>query len=288
MPECRSCPRDCNTIRPHGFCGMPETIMIARAAPHFGEEPCISGTNGSGTIFFTGCNLRCLYCQNYSVSHEQLGYTVTSEELRTVCLDLIGQGVHNINLVTPSHYISAIDTVIGTGLPVPVIWNSSGYDSVHSLKMLRGKIQIYMPDMKYSSDFLGKIYSSVSDYVSAAGKAVLEMYHQVGRYKLDRYGIMQSGVLIRHLILPGQLQNTFGVIDWLRDTFPRGSVLFSLMGQYTPVEGISNRAPELDRKVTSEEYAEAVAYLESAGIEDGYLQEPDASGTEYIPEFYNQ
>lgn len=264
---------------------MPENPVIARAAPHFGEEPCISGTNGSGTVFFSGCSLRCIYCQNYSVSHEKKGYEITTDELRSIFFGLINQNVHNINLVTPSHYVNAVIAAVGSGLPVPVIWNSSGYDRVGSIQRLNGKISIYMPDMKYSSDILGKAYSSADNYVPVAKKAILEMYRQVGRYKLDSSGILQSGLLIRHLILPGQLQNTFGVIDWLRDTFPRGSVLFSLMGQYTPFTRIPVRLPGLDRKVSDAEYSEAVEYLISAGIEDGYLQEPDASGTEFIPDF---
>ncbi len=285
MSLCNVCPRNCNAIRPNGFCGMPETAYIAYAAPHFGEEPCISGIFGSGTIFFTGCNLQCIYCQNYPISHNRKGYKITAKELYHICTDLIKKKVHNINFVTPTHYAVFVNEVIKKGLSVPVVWNSSGYESIHTLKMLSGKVQIYMPDMKYSSDLYGKRFSSVSDYVSVSKKAILEMYHQVGRYKLDSDGIMLSGVLVRHLILPGCPENTFGVIDWLRETFPRGSVLFSLMGQYTPMAGLSLLPSELNRRISEDEYAEAAAYLKKAGIEDGYLQEPDASGADFIPNF---
>lgn len=282
---CSACPRNCNTERPHGYCGMPENAIIARAAPHYGEEPCISGTRGSGTIFFTGCNLHCVFCQNYAVSQKRQGYAVTPDELRRICLELCESGVHNINFVTPSHYVHAALDAIGDGLPVPVVWNSSGYESTGTLEKLRGKVQIYMPDFKYSSDLLAIKYSAAANYTAIAKKAILEMYRQVGRYRIGSDGIMKSGVLIRHLVLPGHLRNTEGVIDWIRETFPRGSVLFSLMGQYTPIDGIADRAPELNRRVTAQEYAEAAGYLRSAGIEDGYLQEPDAAGEEYIPEF---
>jgi putative pyruvate formate lyase activating enzyme len=185
---------------------MPETAVIARAAPHFGEEPCISGTRGSGTIFFTGCNLRCVFCQNYQVSQKKQGYAVTPEKLRRICLELCESGVHNINFVTPSHYTHTVLEVIGDGFPVPIVWNSSGYESAGTLKLLRGKVQIFMPDIKYSSDTLALKYSSAVNYINTATDAILEMYRQVGRYKLDSNGIMTNGLLIRIWYCPDSLK----------------------------------------------------------------------------------
>lgn len=288
---CSLCPRMCNAERPNGFCGMPERAVIARAALHYGEEPCISGAEGSarrgsGTIFFKGCNLRCVFCQNHEISRGGIGLTVDAEGLRGIFSDLIAQNALNINLVTPTHYSHIVKAALdGFALPVPVVYNCGGYESVDSLKGLRGLIDVYMPDIKYSDDSLAALYSGCKNYTESCLRAVIEMFRQRGRYRLDSDGIMKSGLLIRHLILPNRVKNTLGVIDMIKETFPRGSVMVSLMGQYTPMTGIENTAPELARPVTEDEYAECAEYLQSAGIRDGYLQPPEASGKEMIPRF---
>jgi len=285
---CSLCPRKCALPRPHGFCAMPEEAVVARAALHFGEEPCISGQRGSGTIFFYGCNLRCVFCQNNRISREKsenAGKTYDAAGLRRLIDNLIEQGAHNINFVTPSHYTHIIREALSEKISVPTVYNCGGYESVPVLKSLNGIIDVYMPDIKYSSDELAEKYSSAKDYTSVVIPALIEMFRQRGRCRFDEDGMLKSGLLIRHLVLPGKLENTFGVIDMIKDTFPRGSVLVSLMGQYTPMPGIENIAPELARPLTREEYDTAASYLEKAGIYDGYLQEPDASGCDMIPYF---
>ena len=287
---CNDCPRRCGARRTDekgsGICMSPALPRVARAAPHFGEEPCISGTRGSGAIFFTGCNLRCVFCQNHDISRGQGGRTLTVPQLRDVMLRLRDEGAHNINLVTPSHYARQLaEALSGLELGIPVVWNSSGYESVESLRMLEGLVQIYMPDFKYSRAAPAARYSDAPDYPEAAAAAILEMLRQVGVSQLDEDEILRSGVLIRHLILPGQLENSRGVIDWVAEHFPMGGVLFSLMAQYTPMPGIAERFPELGRCVTEAEAAELYDYLIAAGIEDGYWQEPDSSGEDMIPAF---
>lgn len=276
-------PRD--NARGLGLCGSPSLPKIARAAPHFGEEPCISGTHGSGTVFFSGCNLRCIFCQNAEISRGGVGKTVSVERLREIFIELREKGVHNINLVTPSHYVRAIVCALDGMTPgIPVAYNSSGYDSLKALSLLSGKVQIYMPDFKYALPGPAGRYSAAPDYVGVAKAAIEAMYRQVGPFELDESGIMQSGVLIRHLILPGNLENTFAAIDWVAAAFPPGSVMFSLMSQYTPIRG--PRLPaELSRTLTPEEHGAAVAYLEDSGIEAGFYQELSSATDELIPDF---
>ena len=253
MSPCSLCPRRCGADRAAGqtgFCGAPETPVVARAAPHFGEEPCISGTRGSGAVFFAGCNLRCVFCQNYALSRNQLGREITVHRLRDIFLELRDQGVHNINLVTPSHDARAIAQALdGLELGVPVVWNSSGYESVETLRMLEGLVQIYLPDLKYADAALAARYSAAPDYPETARAAILEMFRQTGPFRMDGDGLLQSGVLIRHLILPEQGDNSRRVIDWVSDTFEPGDVLFSLMSQYTPMGELS-AFPELRHTVS--------------------------------------
>ena len=253
MLPCSLCPRRCGADRAAGqtgFCGAPETPVVARAAPHFGEEPCISGTRGSGAVFFAGCNLRCVFCQNYALSRNQLGREITVQRLRDIFLELRDQGVHNINLVTPSHDARAIAQALdGLELGVPVVWNSSGYESVETLRMLEGLVQIYLPDLKYADAALAARYSAAPDYPETARAAILEMFRQTGPFRMDGDGLLQSGVLIRHLILPEQGDNSRRVIDWVSDTFEPGDVLFSLMSQYTPMGELS-AFPELRHTVS--------------------------------------
>ena len=286
---CNDCPRKCNTTRKaladngKGFCNMGENPVIARAALHFWEEPPISGTNGSGTIFFSGCNLQCCFCQNEKISRGKFGKEITVDELKTIYQELINKGAHNINLVTGTHFISAISESLSDPLPVPVVYNCGGYESTESLRKLSGKGNIYLPDLKYSDNALAMKYSKASDYFEVATKAISEMYNQVGDYIINDDGIMESGVIIRHLILPGQLENTKKVIDWVRETFDDGQVLFSLMSQFTPIKDCN--IDSLNRRLTQEEYNEIESYLYNSGIEDGFMQELSSASEEYIPPF---
>ena len=267
-----------------GYCGSGGLPRVARAAPHMWEEPPISGERGSGAVFFSGCSLRCVYCQNYNISVDNYGKTVTPAELRSIYQRLIEKGVHNISLITASHFLNGVLESLSEPLPVPVVWNTGGYESVESLKRLEGKVQIYLPDMKYSLAGPARRYSNAPDYPGIAKAAILEMFRQVGPYELDEDGIMRKGVIIRHLVLPGNLENTFGVIDWVGETFSEGDVLFSLMSQYTPF-GRASDFPELSRRLTEEEYAAAVSYMEARGILDGFYQELSSAKEEYTPDF---
>lgn len=258
--------------------------VVAKAMLHMWEEPCISGDNGSGTIFFSGCGLNCVFCQNQPISLERFGKAVTVQRLRQMYLELIAQGAHNINLVNPTHFTEAIIASLEAWLPVPVVYNTGGYDSADTLKKLEGKIQIYLPDLKYAQVEPAKRYSGASDYPEMAKRAILEMFHQTGPYMLGEDGLLRSGVVIRHLILPGNMDNTFRVIDWVAETFSPGDVLFSLMSQFTPCGDIA-KYPELSSRLTQEEYDAAVEYLESSGIEDGFFQELSSAKEEYIPNF---
>lgn len=288
MSPCSLCPRRCGADRAAGqtgFCGAPEAPVVARAAPHFGEEPCISGTRGSGAVFFAGCNLRCVFCQNYALSRNQLGREITVQRLRDIFLELRDQGVHNINLVTPSHDARAIAQALdGLELGVPVVWNSSGYESVKTLRMLDGLVQIYLPDLKYADAALAARYSAAPDYPETARAAILEMFRQTGPFRMDGDGLLQSGVLIRHLILPEQGDNSRRVIDWVSDTFEPGDVLFSLMSQYTPMGELS-AFPELRHTVSPALNAAIYAHLLDSRIEDGFYQDLEAATGELIPKF---
>lgn len=267
---------------------MGAQAVVARAAVHCWEEPCISGRNGSGTIFFSGCALRCVYCQNHEISSTGFGKEVSVGRLREMMAELAAQGVHNINLVTPTHFAEAIGEALEVKPPVPVLWNSSGYDKAATLKSLAGKIQIYLPDFKYADDRLGVKYSAAPHYSRIAQDAIREMFRQTGPYVLDADGLMQSGVLIRHLMLPGQGNNTLGVIDWVADTFRQGEVLFSLMSQYTPRKASADFYqcfPELSRRIAQEEYEAAANHLLRRGITEGFVQEMDSANAAYTPAF---
>ncbi len=248
------------------------------------EEPCISGDRGSGTVFFSGCALHCVYCQNREISFFDRGKTVSAERLREIFFELIAQGAHNINLVNPTHFAPAIIRALAGGLPVPVVWNTGGYERVETLRALEGLVQIYLPDYKYSLAGPAERYSSAPDYPETAWRAIEEMYRQTGPYVIGEDGLMRSGVIIRHLILPGNIKNTFGVIDRVAQSFGPGEVLFSLMSQFTPAGG-AEEFPELGRRITREEYDEAAGYLEAAGIEDGFYQELSSAAEEYVPPF---
>lgn len=285
---CTLCPRKCGVQRDalvgHGVCGEGLTARVARAAPHMWEEPPVSGERGSGTVFFSGCNLRCVYCQNYGLSRGEAGVPVTPEKLREIYFRLIEKGVHNISLVTASHFLPAVLESLRYPLPVPVVWNSSGYETVEQIRSLAGKVQVYLPDMKYMDAALAQKYSAAPDYPEVAKRAILEMVREVGPFVLDADGIIQRGVIIRHLVLPNALENTRRVIQWVSETFAPGEVLFSLMAQYTPM-GRAAEFPELNRRLTPEEYEIAAGYLEDSPIEDGFFQELSSAKEEYTPEF---
>ena len=283
---CELCPRRCGTLRgdntPGGVCRSPLLPRVARAAAHYGEEPCIAGKNGTGAVFFTGCNLRCVFCQNVEISRGEGGRSVTVKELRELLLRLRDQGVDSIDLVTGAHYVPAIaEALSGLTLGVPVVWNSSGYESAETLRQLEGLVQVYMPDFKYYDAEAALRYSAAADYPAVAAAAIREMFRQVGPYVLDESGLMRSGVLIRHLILPGRAEDARDVIDFAADDFPRGSVLFSLMSQYTPMPGLS-RFPELQKRVTVEENRALIHYMQVRHL-DGFWQEPDAATSDMIP-----
>lgn len=282
--KCNICPRKCGADRSKntGVCSVGEEIKIARAAPHFWEEPCISGTKGSGTVFFSGCNMKCVFCQNYEISSGGKGKIVTPDRLTEIYYELIEQGVHNINLVTPTHFSKQIIKTLEKPLPVPVVYNSGGYDSVEKLRMFEDKVQIYLPDLKYMSSALAEKYSKAKDYPETAKKAIREMFRQTGEFILDDDGIMQKGVVIRHLMLPGQLENTLDVIDWVSDEFG-DKVIFSLMSQFTPNENCT--LPELQQIITQEEYNKAVDYMYLCGIENAYVQDFSSAKKEYTPPF---
>lgn len=279
---CSICPRKCAVSRESGagFCGMGPLPVVSRAAPHFWEEPCISGEKGSGAVFFAGCNLRCSFCQNYDISALRKGTEVSVEKLRVIFQNLRAQGVHNLNLVTGTHFVHAIATALEEDPGLPVVWNCGGYESVNTLRALEGKVQVYLPDMKYSDASLAAELSGAGDYPAVARTAILEMFRQTGPYELDGEGMLKRGVLIRHLVLPGEMENTFGVLDWIADTFREGDVLVSLMGQYTP-----NGHGGPDRRLTEEEYRRAADYMLGLGLYEGYTQELDSAQSSYTPDF---
>ncbi len=285
---CNDCPRRCNARRSDtaakGLCLSPALPRVTRAAPHFGEEPCISGTRGSGAVFFSGCNLRCVFCQNREISRKSFGEALTVPALRDILLRLRDTGVHNINLVTGSHFVRPIaEALSGLDLGIPVVWNSSGYESVETLKLLEGLVQVYMPDFKYWKSEPAKRYSAAADYPETAKAAIREMYRQRGACVLDENGLLRSGLLIRHLILPGQELAAMDIMDFAAEEFPVGSVLFSLMSQYTPMPGLE-RFPELQSRVSKETNDNLIAYMQRLGLE-GFCQDPEAATEEMIPAF---
>ena len=292
MTLCYICPHRCGVDRPEtmsssgtfGSCGCGMKPIVARAGLHMWEEPCISGTRGSGTVFFSGCNLHCVFCQNHKISCEGFGKEITIEHLQKIYHDLIAQGAHNINLVTPTHFTQAIIESLKEKLSVPVVYNTSGFETIDTLRKLQGKVQIYLPDFKYSDNLAAIKYSNAPDYFRITAAAIKEMYRQTGDYQIDDDGILQSGVVIRHLILPGLVDNSKRVIDWVAETFKPGQVLFSLMHQYIPC-GDAAKYPEINRTVSKAEYKEIEAHLFASNIEDGFVQDGDAASCDFIPDF---
>ena len=261
---------------------MPALPVLARAALHRWEEPPISGTRGAGTVFFSGCSLDCVFCQNDQISHQDFGAPVTVARLREICLDLAAQGAHNIDLVNPTHFAHVVAELLEEPLPVPVVWNSGGYDRVETLRALEGKVDIYLPDLKYLTPALSERYSGAADYPETAAAAIREMVRQTGPYVLED-GLLKRGVLIRHLLLPGRLPEAKRVMDWVAETFPPGTVLFSLMSQYLPL-GRACDFPELDRRLRPSEARSARDYMAALGLE-GFCQESGADDAGFVPAF---
>lgn len=283
---CNLCPRRCGALRDdahgEGVCRMPEAPVVARAALHLWEEPPISGTNGSGTVFFSGCSMGCVFCQNYAISHEDFGKPISVARLREIFLELVAQGAHNVNLVNPGHYAHAVAAALKEPLPVPVVWNSGGYDRVETLRAVEGKIQIYLPDLKYMESATAEKYSAAADYPAVARAAIVEMVRQTGPCVL-KDGRLTRGVIIRHLILPGRLDEAKMVMDWVADTFSPGMVLFSLMRQYVP-KGRAAEFPEIGRALRGSEARNAADYMANLGL-DGFVQDAESADAGFIPPF---
>lgn len=291
LSECRLCPRECRVNRHEktGFCGQGDKIKIARAALHKWEEPCISGSRGSGTIFFSGCTLRCIFCQNYEISQQGKGYNISVNELADMMLRLQDEGAHNINFVSPTpyipHIIKALDATAGK-LKIPTVYNCGGYESIDMLKLLDGYIQIYLPDFKYYGDEYALEYSQAANYSQVALNAIREMVCQVGKPKYNNEGIMQSGVIVRHLTLPTLRHDSKAVLKLLSENFGKGEILLSLMSQYVPMyKALSH--PKLSRRISTFEYNQVVTLASEYGF-DGYTQERSSSSETYVPQFSNK
>ena len=291
MSNCQACPRRCGADRENGgvgYCGVNATVRIARAALHLWEEPVISGTRGSGTVFFSGCNLRCAFCQNYDVSHNAKGRDISLHELEDKILSLQQQGAHNINLVTPTHYVPQIITAlrrIKSKLYIPVIYNCGGYESLETIDALAGLVDVYMPDLKYVSPVLSRDYSGAEDYFEVASAAIRRMYEQVGRPVVTSKGLMTRGVLVRHLVLPGCRKDSIAVLGELAKMFAPEDIIVSLMSQYTP-DFVPEDCPydNLRRRITSLEYESVVNELQKYGFQ-GFVQNRLSATASYTPQF---
>ena len=281
---CSICPRKCKIDRDinTGFCQSPSVFRVARAALHYWEEPCISGENGSGTVFFSGCNLRCVYCQNYEISRENKGMEISDDRLIEIFENLIKQGANNINLVNPTHYASRLaDVLTKWKSPVPIVYNSSGYEKVETLKALDGLVDIYLPDLKYIRKDKALRYSAAGDYFERASKAILEMRRQVND-RFDSEGMMQSGMIVRHLILPQNTNSSIEILKWLKENL--SDTYVSLMAQYTPC-GELDDTPELKRRITQREYDKVADFAVANGFEKLFLQELESAVSDFIAKF---
>lgn len=286
--ECRLCPRECGIDRrkSRGFCGEGESVRIARADLHMWEEPCISGTNCSGAVFFSGCNLKCVFCQNFEISHEGKGFELTTEELAETFLRMQKLGAHNVNLVNPTHFVPQIAEAVDIAadrMKIPYVYNSGGYEKPETLELLRGRVSIFLPDLKYFSSEASSKYSSAEDYFDRAIKAVRVMADIAGKPVIEN-GVMKSGVIVRHMILPNRRHDSIRLIEELARHFRSDEIMVSLMRQYTPVYRAAE-FPEIDRRVSTFEYNSVKKALEQSGF-DGYVQEGAAASEEFIPRFY--
>ena len=290
LEECKLCAHLCKINRNEGQigrCKAGNTIKIALYSVHNFEEPCISGKNGSGTVFFSNCNFSCIYCQNYEISQLGKGKEIEIERLAEIFLEQQKRKVENINLVTPTSYvpqiIEAIKIAKKRGLKLPIVYNTNSYEIVETIKMLEGYIDVYLPDLKYFENDLGKKYSNINNYFEIATEAIKEMVRQVGRPKLNERGILEKGVVIRHLVLPNNIENSKRVLKWIKNNL-EDKVYVSIMAQYFPTYKAKNDS-ELNRKLTKEEWAEIEEYIEEIGIENGYIQELGEHEEEYVPKW---
>ena len=290
MKKCLMCPRGCSVDRnagERGFCGATNEYVVGSADLHFYEEPCISGTQGSGAIFFSGCNLRCVFCQNRDISRKIYGKKYTEDELVDKMLELQGRGAHNINLVTATPYSFFVAETLKKAkndLKIPVVYNCGGYESIEALRALDGLVDIYLPDFKYFDDALAKEYSSTPNYTTAAGEALVEMYRQVGRLQTDENGIATRGLIVRHLVLPACREDSKAVLKYISEILPPEDVTLSLMRQYTPDFADADAPKNLKRRLTSFEYEDVLNYALSLGF-DGFSQGRESAKTDFTPKF---
>ena len=291
LTKCNLCPRHCNINRHEtvGFCKASDTLKIARADLHFFEEPCISGDNGSGTIFFTYCNLKCVFCQNYEISSDNIGREITIERFSEICINLQNKGALNINLVTPTHYIPLIKEGLKLaklkGLTIPIVYNTSSYETTDSLKLLDGLIDIYLPDFKYYNDDIAIKYSSAPNYVNVCKDAIAEMYRQVGKPVFDDDGIMKKGVIVRHLLLPNMEDDTKKIIEYLYNTY-KNNIYMSIMNQYTPMKKL--KYEELNHTINDDIYDDVINFAYDLGVRNAFIQEGETQKKSFIPDFKNQ
>lgn len=290
LEKCNICPHNCGINRLNGKIGRCKAtgkIKLAKASIHNFEEPCISGKKGSGTVFFSNCNLNCVFCQNYKISQEGLGKEISIEELADIFIDEQNKNAENINLVTPTMYvyqiIEAVKIARNKGLKIPIVYNSNGYENVETIKKLNGYIDIYLPDLKYYYDDLAFKYSGIKNYFENATSTIKEMYNQVGAPNLDENGMIKKGLIIRHLILPNHIQNSKNVLKWINDNMDK-NVFVSVMAQYFPTH-MAKEFPEINRKLTKDEYKEIENYLYSLELDNGYIQELGEHEEEYVPDF---
>lgn len=286
MSECRLCPRLCGADRESqpGFCGGGALARVARAAPHFWEEPCISGIHGSGTVFFSGCPLRCCFCQNHAISAGNFGREVSVERLAEIFRNLEQQGVHNLNLVNPTHWQPQILAALSLARPrIPVVWNSGGYELAETLQALEGHVDVFLPDLKFFDPAISQRYAGAPDYFQHASGAIREMFRQTGPCQFDADGLLKRGTVVRHLILPKGRLDSKKLLEWLARALPTGQFKLSLMSQYTPFHE-AGRFPELSRRLSTFEYEDVLAYAVSLGLE-GYMQERSSAKEEYTPPF---
>ena len=290
LDKCCLCPRKCGVNRNagiRGFCGAADRLIAARAALHFWEEPCLSGQRGSGTVFFSGCSLRCIYCQNHNIANASAGKEITANRLADIFLELEQQGALNINLVTPTHFvpqiISALEIAKSKGLALPIVCNCGGYDLTETLQLLEGYIDIYLPDFKYISPETAAHYSSAPDYPNIAKAAIAEMLRQTGRLTCNAEGIAKRGTIVRHLVLPGHIDESKKIIQYLYETYGN-EVYMSIMNQYTPMPSVAEIAP-LNRRLSTAEYDEVIDFALSLGVENAFIQEDGTAEESFIPEF---
>lgn len=288
--NCRLCPRECGADRDNGqlgFCRATVQPRVALADLHHWEEPCLSGTRGSGTVFFSHCNLGCIFCQNAPVSSGEIGQEVSNDRLADIFLSLQAKGAHNINLVTPSHYapdiLKALDIAKSKGLRLPIVYNCGGYENLPTLTALDGYVDVFLPDLKYATAETSRGCAGIDNYFYVATKAILRMAKMIGECRFDDDGIMQRGLIVRHLVLPGRVEESKTILDWIRDELPEW-VTVSLMGQYMPVSRAAGH-PEFGRKLRRKEYQEVVDHLLDSGLENGYCQEWGAADKKFVPEF---